>query len=155
VADEGLFRRVAITSLVVTVIVYLALAARLPWTVGVSFVLGAALGLASLAALDAWTRSLVPAEPASQQRRLLTATALNIGKYGLLGAGLYLLFAHGLANVPALAGGFTVPTLVLCLKAVGRTANRGLNAGKGPPANSRETAPEFQKPTNGGPAGQD
>ena len=123
-SDEGLFRRVALTSLVVTAIVFCGLAAYLPFSVSLSFALGAATGLASLGTLAAMVRGLGTGERGKQKRRLWLAGLLQVGKYGLIAGGLYLLFRTGSANAPALAGGFTLPTAVLCLKEAGRRVNR-------------------------------
>ncbi len=124
--DEGLFGRVALTSLVVTVIVYCALAAYFPWPVGINFVLGAATGLASLGTLDLLVRGVVTTGAERRRRPLLIAGVLQLLKYGLIGAVFYALFACGVANGPALAAGVTLPTAVLCLKEAGRRVNRKL-----------------------------
>ncbi|MBM3497395.1 MAG: hypothetical protein FJX74_01870 [Armatimonadetes bacterium] len=129
--DEGLFRRVAITSLVVTAIVFGALAAYFPWPVGVSFVLGAATGLASLGTLEALVGGLTAVEAAARRRRLLVLGGVQLLKYGLIGVAFYLLFALGAANGPALAAGVTLPTAVLCLKEAGRRVNRKVGVAEG------------------------
>jgi hypothetical protein len=128
--DEGPFRRVAITSLVVTVVVFLALAAYFPWHVSISFALGAATGLASLGTLDAMVRGL-GATGDGRRHRLWGWGALHVGKYILIGVAFYLLLRFGSASAPALAGGFTVPTAVLCLKEAGRRVNAKIGAGEG------------------------
>jgi len=128
--DEALFRRVGVTSLVVTGVVVTALAACFPWTVSLSFALGAATGLASLATLDAMVRGLTAPGPSARKRRLWVLSALHIGKYGLIAVGLYLLFRTGSANAPALAAGLTLPTAVLCLKEAGRRVNAGVGLGE-------------------------
>ena len=129
--DEGLFRRVATTSLVVTAIVFGALAAYFPWPVSISFALGAATGLASLGTLDALVRGLVATEAEGRRRRLLISGALQFLKYGLIGGAFYALFVVGAANGPALAAGVTLPTAVLCLKEAGRRVNRRMGVGEG------------------------
>jgi hypothetical protein len=128
--DDGLFRRVAITSLVVTVIVFSALAVYFPWHVSISFALGAATGLASLGTLDAMVRGL-GATTQGRKRRLWVSGALHLAKYGLIAVAFYLLLRIGSASAPALAAGFTVPTAVLCLKEAGRRANAKTGAGGG------------------------
>jgi len=136
--DEGLFGRVALTSLVVTAIVFGALAAYFPWPVSVSFVLGAATGLASLGTLDLLVRGLGGGDPATQRRRLLVSGVLQVLKYGLIGVAFYALFALRAANGPALAAGVTLPTAVLCLKEAGRRVNKKIGVGKGPAAGTDE-----------------
>ena len=140
--DEGLFRRVALTSLVVTVIVSCALAAYFPWPVCLSFVVGAGTGLASLGTLDALVRGLVAADGQERKRRLLVTGALQIGKYSVIAGAFYLLFRFGVANGPALAAGFTLPTAVLCLKEAGRRTNAKLGVGRGDPAIIGEDTPK-------------
>ena len=130
-SDDGLFRRVALTSLVVTVIVFCALAAVFPWPVSISFVLGAAIGLASLGTLNALVRGFVPTDAEGRRRRLLVPGVLQIGKYGLIAAVFYVLFRSGAANGPALAAGVTLPTAVLCLKEAGRRVNAKMDVGEG------------------------
>jgi hypothetical protein len=127
---EGPFRRVAITSLVVTVIVFCALAAYFPWPVSISFALGAATGLASLSTLDVMVRGL-GATADSPKRRLWAPGALHLGKYILIAIAFYLLLRFASASAPALAAGFTVPTAVLCLKEAGRRVNARIGAGEG------------------------
>ncbi|MBM3477115.1 MAG: hypothetical protein FJX75_27930 [Armatimonadetes bacterium] len=130
-SDAGLFRRVALTSLVVTAIVACALAAYFPWPVGLSFVLGVATGLASLGTLDALVRGFVTVDAQGRRSSLLVPGLLQIGKYGLIAAAFYLLFRTGAANGPALAAGVTLPTAVLCLKEAGRRVNRKLGVEEG------------------------
>jgi asparagine N-glycosylation enzyme membrane subunit Stt3 len=130
--DEGLFRRVAATSLIVTVIAFCALTAYFPWPVGLSFVLGAATGLASLGTLDLLVRGLVAADAAGRQRRLLISGMLQVGKFALIAVAFYALFTSGAANGPALAAVVTLPTAVLCLKEAGRRVNRKLGVEEGP-----------------------
>lgn len=137
--DEGLFRRVALTSLVVAAIVVCGLAAYFPLNVSISFALGAAAGLASLGTLAAMVRGLGEGGPEQHKRRLWVSGLFHIGKYGLIAAGLYLLFRADVASAPALAGGFTLPTLVLCLKGAGRRVNArmGLEGAEGTDKNGR------------------
>jgi len=129
--DEGLFRRVTLTSLIVTVVVFGALTAYFPWPVGLSFVLGAATGLASLGTLEALVRGLTATELQARRRQLLVCGAVQLLKYSLIGAAFYVLFTLGAANGPALAAGVTLPTAVLCLKEAGRRVNRKLGVGEG------------------------
>ena len=63
---------------------------------------------------------------------------LHIGKYGLIAAGLYLLFSADAANAPALAAGFTLPTAVLCLKEAGRRVNAKIGVEQGRRENTDE-----------------
>jgi hypothetical protein len=130
-SDEGLFRRVVLTSLVVTAIVFCALAAYFPWAVSLSFALGAATGLASLGTLHALVQRFVTVDAEGRPRSLVVPGLLQIGKYGLIAAAFYLLFRSGAANGPALAAGVTLPTAVLCLKEAGRRVNAKLGVGEG------------------------
>jgi ATP synthase I chain len=133
VTDDGLLRRVVLTSLVVGAAVSLGLAAYLPWPAAANFAVGVAIGLASLSAL-AWLVSRVT-DPTHQpgKAQLVVAALLNVGKYALIAAVLYLLLRSGRMQPVPLAAGFTVPTLVLCLKGAGRALNAKLGVEPTPP----------------------
>jgi hypothetical protein len=138
--DDRLFQRVALTTSVVALIVFLALAAYFPrdWGISVNFVLGVAVGLASLGTLN-WLVSRVTGSTAEgTPTRLLAAGLLHLAKYGLIALGFYLLLRSGHLRVPALAGGLLLPTAVLCLKSAGRSLNARVGVG----AHSAESAPD-------------
>lgn len=120
--DERLFRRVAGTSILLVAGICVLLWALFSCTVSFGFGAGAAIGLASLWALDAVVSALAVPAMGSRRRRLLTAGALQIGKYGLIGAVLYVLLRFNTLNGPALAAGLTVPVGVLCIWEASRKA---------------------------------
>jgi len=136
--DRGAFRRVALTTGIVATIAFFGLAAYFPWIVGLNFVLGVAVGLASLGTLN-WMVYGIPADDAARGRRaLLAAGVLHLGKYALIALALYLLFAGGGAHAPALAAGFTLPTAVLCLKEAGGRLNSRLGLPTAEPSETKE-----------------
>ncbi len=125
-SDRGRFQRLVLTTLVVGTIVFFGLAAYFPWVVSINFALGVAAGLASLGTLN-WMVFGLTADSSERPARALWAVgALHLGKYALIGLGLYALFAVGWAHAPGLAAGFTLPTVVLCLKEAGRRLNEKL-----------------------------
>jgi hypothetical protein len=124
-SDKGAFAPLAFTTLAVAVILFFGLAACFPWIIPLNFALGAAIGLVSLGALHWMVLGLGASDPNRARRALWLPATLHLGKYALIGLVLYLLFASGYARVPALAGGFTLPTAVLCLReARGRLKTR-------------------------------
>ncbi len=133
-SDDRLFQRVALTTSVVALIVFLALAAYFPrqWGVSVSFALGVAIGLASLGALSWLVYRVTEGDAEGAKTRLLLAGLLHIAKYGLVAVALYLMVRTGHVNVAALAGGILLPTAVLCLKGAGRALNAKVGAGELP-----------------------
>lgn len=126
---NGRFHRLVLATLVVGTIGFFGLAAYFPWIVSINFALGVAAGLVSLGALNWMVFGLAGGGPQQGHRALWAVGALHLGKYALIGVGLYVLFAVGWAHGPALAGGFTLPTLVLCLKEAGRRLNARLGVG--------------------------
>jgi hypothetical protein len=145
---DGSFHRLVLTTLVVGTIGFFGLAAYFPWIVSINFALGVAAGLVSLGTLN-WMVSGLTAGASQQGHRALWAVgALHLGKYALIGLGLYGLFAAGWAHGPALAGGFTLPTFVLCLKEVGRRLNARLGVGDG-------QRPELEETIGGSPGVSD
>ena len=125
-SDGGAFRRVALTTGVVTIIAFFGLATYFPWIVSINFVLGVAAGLVSLGTLHWMVYGIAADDPLRGRQALAVAGLLHLGKYALIALALYLLFASGWAHAPALAAGFTLPTAVLCLKEAGRRLNSKL-----------------------------
>jgi hypothetical protein len=122
-SDRGTFGRLASTTLVVAAIAFFGLATYFPWIVPINLALGTAIGLVSLGALHWMVHGLTASDPGRGRQALWVVGMLHVGKYGLIGLALYLLFAGGYAHAPALAAGFTLPTAVLCLKEAGRRLN--------------------------------
>jgi hypothetical protein len=138
-SDSGGFHRLVLTTLVVTTIVFFGLASYFPWLVSTNFALGVATGLLSLGTLN-WMVSGLAGESSGRPARGLWAVgALHLAKYALIALGLYALFAAGWAHAPALAAGFTLPTLVLCLKEAGRRLNARLGIREGQASEVEET----------------
>ncbi|MGQ9731062.1 MAG: ATP synthase subunit I [Candidatus Zipacnadales bacterium] len=126
--DERVFQPVALITIVLVAIGFVGLAASFPLSVGTNFVLGASAGLASLGTLAAMVHRLEGREAGKGRRQLWLTGLLQLGKYGLIAGGLYILFCMGNFSVPALAGGFTLPTAVLCLREARRQRQRRVDA---------------------------
>ena len=141
---NGRFHRLVLTTLVVGTIGFFGLAAYFPWIISINFALGVAAGLVSLGTLNWMVSGLTAGASHESHRALWVIGVLHLGKYALIGAGLYVLFSAGWAHGPALAGGLTLPTLVLCLKEAGRRLTARIGVGN-------EQRPEFEETIGGSP----
>ena len=129
--DDRLLHRMTVTTLVVAVVVFVALAAYFSWSAGVSFLLGVGVGLGSFAVLWRMVSGIGRGKPEGSRGSTVGVILLYVGKYVAIAALFYALVAWGEVSIVALAAGLTLPTAVLCLKEAGRRVNKTVGVDSG------------------------
>ena len=115
--DEGFAKRIYITAFVFAAFVLaMLLAYRVEWAITLGVLLGFALGVLSLWTIEIVVeRLLQPGHPKAAGRMVM----LGLGKWSVIGAGLYFIARSEAVNLLAFAAALAVVPFVIVMKALG------------------------------------